>query len=460
MNIKRLIKENFDDLSWIKSSKATLRNKVIEFEPMLNFEEWDQVLDLLMSHVITFDEDIVWWGGGVLLDAFQPIDDDQYLHHLLISKNGRMVFGAMDPDMVEDLRSYGWSEDEIANNWDHLHENIDSFIDEHPGKFGSPETIDGREYFNIPYKKPIQESEDFDFIDDSPELHGVTFKVMGYDLVYQIEDEGFRSYVNITWIKSDGSKEESAYKRDTVNKYFRDGSWVVYDGPYSESINESEDWDWAKKIEPKWDSSNIHLVAGKKFYISEFPVPQYTTYWFEDDIRPKPKKKTRFPMRNIKVCWEERHTKKIICRDQSRWRIAELLNKGTWVLINEETIKESEDPLKWIKDSEPFNPTDKKILLNFKSDSNWGNAEELHDLTKRVLDVLDMFDYESGIIKRKINRGDTNYCYIFLERRVIPAFNEVYNFTTWGRCTDGGLNSFGDIDEFEIMTPTEFLDLF
>ena len=458
MNIKRLIKESFEDLSWIRDSKATLKDKVIEFEPMLNFEEWNQVLNLLINHVVTFDEDIIWW-GDTLLDEFQPMDDDQYLHHLIISKDGRMVFGAMVPDLVEDLRSYGWSEDEIANHWEHLYGDIDSFIDGHADKFDSPETIDGREYFNIPYKKPIQESEEFDFINDSPELHGVTFKVVGHDQIYQINDIGFHSYVDITWIR-DGRKEESAYKRDAVNKYFRDGTWVVYDGPYSESINESEEWDWAKKIEPKWDSSNIHLVAGKKFYVSGFPAPQYGAYWFEDNIRPKPKKKTRIPMPQIKVCWEERPTKKIKCAGQSRWRIIEKLNDRDWILMSEETIKESEDPLKWIKDSEPFNPTDKKIVLDFKLDSNWGNAEELHDLTKRVLDLLDMFDYDIDVIKRKINRGDTDYCYIFLERRVIPSFNEVYNFTTWGRCSDGELDSFDDIDEFEIMTPTEFLDLF
>lgn len=238
MRIRELIKEELSDLSWIKNSKATLKDKIIEFEPMLNFEEWNQVLGLLMSHVVTFDEDIIWWGGR-LLDDFQPLEEGQYLHHLLIANSGQMVYGGMDPDMADTLRGDGFSEDEIANDYDDYYEDIDLFIDDHPGKFDSPETIDGRKYFNIPYKKPIQESEEFDFINDLPELHGIIFKVVGYDQIYQINDIGFRSYVDITWIRPDGSKEESAYKRDTVNKYFRDGSWVVYDGPYSESINES-----------------------------------------------------------------------------------------------------------------------------------------------------------------------------------------------------------------------------
>lgn len=91
--------------------------------------------------------------------------------------------------------------------------------------------------------KKILREDEFDFINDSPELHGVTFKVVGYDQIYQINDIGSRSYVDVTWVR-EGLKRETAYKRDTVNKYFRDGSWVVYDGPYSESINESDDLDW------------------------------------------------------------------------------------------------------------------------------------------------------------------------------------------------------------------------
>jgi len=248
MRIRKLIKEELSDLSWIKNSKATLKDKIIEFEPMLNFEEWNQVLDLLMSHVVTFDEDIIWWSDR-LLDDFQPLEEGQYLHHLLISKDGRMVCGGMDLDIVYTLRDDGFSEDEIANDYENHYESIDLFLDDHPGKFDSPETIDGRKYFNIPYKKPIQESEDFDFINDSPELHGVTFKAVGSNQIYQINDIGFRSYVDITWIGPDGSKKESAYKRDIVNKYFRDGSWVIYDEPYSDSINESEEMGWITDTE-------------------------------------------------------------------------------------------------------------------------------------------------------------------------------------------------------------------
>ena len=261
MRIRKLIKEELSDLSWIKNYKATLKDKVIEFEPMLNFEEWNQVLDLLMSHVVTFDEDIIWWSDR-LLDDFKPLEEGQYLHHLIISKDGRMAYGAMDLDMVDTLRDDGFSEDEIANAYEDFYESIDLFLDDHSGKFGSPETIDGRKYFNIPYKKPIKES---------------------------------------------------------------------------------EEWGWVKEIEPKWDSLNIHLVAGKKFYVSGFSTPQYKAYWFEDNIRPKPKKKTMIPMPPIKVCWEEGYPKRIKCAGQSRSRIIEKLNKGTWVLINEETIKESEE---------------------------------------------------------------------------------------------------------------------
>ena len=277
------------DLSWIKNSKATLKDKVIVFEPMLNFEEWNRVLDLLMSHVVAFDEDIVWWSGG-LLDGWNPLEEGQYLHHLLIANSGQMVYGAMDPDMADTLRDDGFSEDEIANDYEHYYGDIDLFIDDKPSKFDSPETIDGRKYFNIPYKKPIQESEEIG---------------------------------------------------------------------------------WIKEIEPKWDSSNIHLVAGKKFYVSRSD-PQYQAYWFEDNIRPKPKKKTKIPIPKIKVCWEERHTKKIKCSGQSRWRVIEKLNDGTWILMNEETIKESEEMV-WITDTElpilPYIGKRFKLILDGGKDS-------------------------------------------------------------------------------------------
>ena len=113
------------------------------------------------------------------------------------------------------------------------------------------------------------------------------------------------------------------------------------------------DISWIQKINPKWDTSNIHLVAGKKFYAADFPPPTHTTYQFQDEIRPKPNKKHRIPMPGIKVCWEEKRNtyNPNKCVIVPRWRVIKLLNKGTWILMDDEPITESND-LDWIKDEE------------------------------------------------------------------------------------------------------------
>ena len=77
-------------------------------------------------------------------------------------------------------------------------------------------------------------------------------------------------------------------------------------------------------------------------------------------------------MSKIKVCWEERHTKKIKCSGQSRWRVIEKLNDGAWVLMDEETIKESEE-MGWITDTElpilPYIGKRFKLMLDGGKDS-------------------------------------------------------------------------------------------
>ena len=234
------------DLSWIKDSKSTLKDKVIVFEPMLNFEEWNQVLDLLMAHVVTFDEDIIWW-SDILLGGWQPLEEGQYLHHLLIANSGQMVYGAMDPDITDTLRDDGFSEDEIANDYDDFYGDIDLFIDDAPSKFDSPETIDGREYFNIPYKKPIQESEEMGWITDTelPILPyiGKRFKLIldgGKDSGrrYKIIDYYYEGkynknyYVNSVLLDPETLKETQ--KRfnspmDRAMELIKDGNWVFID---------------------------------------------------------------------------------------------------------------------------------------------------------------------------------------------------------------------------------------
>lgn len=140
-------------LDWIRDTKSSLKDKVIVFEPMIDRDEWEKVVDLLMAHVLEFDEDIVWWGGRNL-DEFDPMTDSFgaiLLHHLIIDKNGRMVFGGMEVGMYKDFLDEGHTEDEIRSFDDGYYSDIDTFLDGNWEDFDNNEEIDGRKYFNIPY---------------------------------------------------------------------------------------------------------------------------------------------------------------------------------------------------------------------------------------------------------------------------------------------------------------------
>ena len=134
--------------------------------------------------------------------------------------------------------------------------------------------------------------------------------------------------------------------------------------------------DWIQDFETKWDVSNIHLVAGKKFRFNPkmfLPHVSERIYSFEDEIKPQPLKgKGPFPPpRNIEICWETATTdfnptsmstrsgvnaffgsskpSGIKCGKNSIWRVIDRLNKGEWILLDD-VIKESNE-LDWISDT-------------------------------------------------------------------------------------------------------------
>ena len=133
------------------------------------------------------------------------------------------------------------------------------------------------------------------------------------------------------------------------------------------------EWDWIKDVETKWDVSNIHLVAGKKFRFNPkifLPHVSERIFHFKDDIKPQPLKgKGPFPPpRNIEICWETATTdfnptsmstrsgaffgskpSGIECGKNSILRVIDRLNKGEWILLDD-VIKESND-LDWISDT-------------------------------------------------------------------------------------------------------------
>ena len=122
------------------------------------------------------------------------------------------------------------------------------------------------------------------------------------------------------------------------------------------------EWDWIKDVETKWDVSNIHLVAGKKFRFNPkmfLPHVSERIYHFKDEINPQPLKgKGPFPPpRDIEICWETAieiigvgsKPSGIKCGKNSIRRVIDKLNKGEWILLDD-VIKESNE-LDWISDT-------------------------------------------------------------------------------------------------------------
>ena len=73
-----------------------------------------------------------------------------------------------------------------------------------------------------------EEIGELDWVNDMPELHGISFKAGDFGKVYTIIDKGSRFYVDITWINdANGKTESSKYKRSVVMRFFKNGTWVT-----------------------------------------------------------------------------------------------------------------------------------------------------------------------------------------------------------------------------------------
>ena len=186
MNIKRIIRE---ELEWIRETKPTLNNKIILFEPMIDQKEWGKVEDKLIRYNDNFDGEIVWWSGESLGGwSLEHSPNIPLIHHIIISDTGKMVFGAMNSDHYDLLLDMVDDEDDIRWEFQDLKENIEQFILGNPGEFDVPQSIDGRDYFNIPYKS-INESEEFNWIKD----------VKPVDLDKEVMDYINKDYVVAIW---------------------------------------------------------------------------------------------------------------------------------------------------------------------------------------------------------------------------------------------------------------------
>lgn len=120
-------------------------------------------------------------------------------------------------------------------------------------------------------------------------------------------------------------------------------------------------------------------------------------------------------------------------------------------------LRESSD-LDWIKEIEPWSPLNKKILIDFENDPNWNGWESKKslELANQVVSKLESFNYDNLIsITRQLRTYGPEFCYIFLEYR---EFKEDYNFVSWMGC-GSDVDGQEDVDEFQRMTATEFLQM-
>ena len=133
-SIRRILREEFDDLEnmdWITKSKASLKNSVIFFEPMITKEEYDKVIDIIKASC-NYDELYCYTGS---LRDLNPFNGYGYLHHLVITKDGKILYGGANRT----------SEDSLYNT----KQDLENYIINNDIDFDNPSMIDGREYFNL-----------------------------------------------------------------------------------------------------------------------------------------------------------------------------------------------------------------------------------------------------------------------------------------------------------------------
>jgi len=129
MNLKKIIREETENWKkWIEDISPSLLNTVITFEPMITEEQYEEVLKFL-----ELDENLHTNTGNIR--TLQPFNSYDYLHHLLIDKNGRTVFGGTDYD--EDSK------------YQERNQDIDEYLKTFTDRFENPMRIDGRNYFNL-----------------------------------------------------------------------------------------------------------------------------------------------------------------------------------------------------------------------------------------------------------------------------------------------------------------------
>jgi hypothetical protein len=137
MNLKesiiRILREeinDFQNMDWIIKAKVSLKNSAIFFEPVINEEEYNKIVEIIEE---SCDDEIYCAKGS--FRTLRPFNSYDYLHHLVITLDGKVLFGGTN-SLSKDSEY-------------HTRKSMENYIISQDSYFNNPNIIDGREYFNI-----------------------------------------------------------------------------------------------------------------------------------------------------------------------------------------------------------------------------------------------------------------------------------------------------------------------
>ena len=410
MNLKNIIREEMDDLQWIRDVRPIKYNigdviepingyfyytkpwseeygpisghvnaKIIDivdefYEVVLNYDIYEDILEAPTYYISIYDTDNKNLNESEEFDWIEDIDPDNI--HIGDLEIGMEV-------MVSSCRSsYGHEQfPSILNRKLTVNEIYEGICIEfkemdkiqYPfGKDREP-TIPGVticEHLGCSFKlinKEINESDDMEWIQDVPDnLNGIKFTHIDEpSKVYTIRDteisprrNEYHSYITVFF----HGHSNGQVRRKNAYSNFKNGRWIIYD----EKINESDDMDW------------IDDVSGD-LQIGDYLIDHNGKKWSIIEIEPATSSMTLHnPLVKAK-----RYGLKGVYDIFTKKNIVDKISKGLWKLIPNPNINESDD-MQWIKDITPIKIGD---CLKGQLGKPLGHRGHADDYTYLVIDI-------------------------------------------------------------------------
>jgi hypothetical protein len=208
MDLKRIIREEMDRPGNLTVEKG----------------KWDGSWELYYDGGLKFrGSALIFDKNNTLKDTPKLKDDEMYLFKIQTSPVNKGVGRMFLREIFKHFninRIYLPSEDANHPVWSKIATKIGRV------SFGMTLFMLDRDQFLK--EKIVEEQDDFNWVNDTPELHGFSFKAGGFDRpIYTITDKGERYHVDVTWLNvANGKTEDTTYKRSVVMKLFKDGTWV------------------------------------------------------------------------------------------------------------------------------------------------------------------------------------------------------------------------------------------